>query len=92
MDPVSLSASVLTLANAGLSISKFLKKTYSSYRGAPKEVLKIAHEVNICSHLMRPFAEKLKDRSLHYNPAFQTDVEYLVQNVINYGVLSKSLI
>ena len=80
-EPFSLAVSIVGLAETGFSVSKFLNETYGSYRNAPEELLEVAHEVTICSQLMTPLGERLKTRSMKYNPEFQTSVEWLVKNV-----------
>lgn len=81
VDPLSLSASIVGLAETGFSLGKLLVNVFRTYKNAPEEVLEIAHEVNICCQLMAPFGERLKDGSARYNASFQESVEWLVKNV-----------
>lgn len=90
VDPISLSASIITVANTGFSVGKFLLDRYSSYRNAPDEVLEIAHEVNICGTLMTPLGDKLKTGSVRYNVQFQRSVEGLISNVRTTHQLSSN--
>lgn len=81
LDPISLSASIIALAEAGFAVGRFLSDTFKSYKNAPEDILEIAHEVNICSTLMGSLGEKLKDAALRYSESFRESVEYLVKNV-----------
>lgn len=80
-DPISLSASIITLADTATSVGKFVLETFKTYKFAPEDLLEIAHDINICSTLMVPFGERLQSHAVEYNASFQESVEFLVKNV-----------
>ena len=81
MEPISSLSACLSVADAGVSVAKILKTTYKNYKGAEREILDVAHELEICRGLIIPFGEHLEARTGNYPDTIKNSVQHLIIRV-----------
>lgn len=52
MDPFSVTVGVIGVVDAGISLSKELKGKIDDFNNAEREVIELAHEIDLCTTLL----------------------------------------
>jgi hypothetical protein len=81
MDPLSLTASVVGMASAGVSVSTALFDLIAAYRSAPRDIAEIARRVSDLSLVLDQLAIVLKEGRQIYRRKLLRSVDSTIQRI-----------
>jgi len=81
MDPFSLTVGIIGLVDGGLSLSKELKEKIDDFRDAGREVIELAHEIDLCTTLLDVLGESLDRPENAYPKNVVKQTKRLVEDV-----------
>ncbi|RMZ23039.1 hypothetical protein D0859_12929 [Hortaea werneckii] len=81
MDPFSITVGIVGLVDGGLSLSKDLKSKIDDFRNAEREVIELAHEIDLCTTLLDVLGDSLNGPENAYPKNIAKQTKRLVEDV-----------
>lgn len=81
MDPFSITVGIVGLVDGGLSLSKDLKNKIDDFKNAEREVIELAHEVDLCTTLLDVLGDSLDRPESAYPKNVVKQTRRLVEDV-----------
>lgn len=81
MDPFSITVGIVGLVDGGLSLSKDLKSKIDDFRNAEREVIELAHEIDLCTTLLDVLGDSLNGPENAYPKNIAKQTKRLVGDV-----------
>ncbi|KAI7120650.1 hypothetical protein KC352_g33071, partial [Hortaea werneckii] len=83
MDPFSITVGIVGLVDGGLSLSKDLKSKIDDFRNAEREVIELAHEIDLCTTLLDVLGDSLNGPENAYPKNIAKQTKRLVGDMRN---------
>ncbi|KAI7194306.1 hypothetical protein KC363_g2209 [Hortaea werneckii] len=83
MDPFSITVGIVGLVDGGLSLSKDLKSKIDDFRNAEREVIELAHEIDLCTTLLDVLGDSLNGPENAYPKNIAKQTKRLVEDMRN---------
>ncbi|RMY68921.1 hypothetical protein D0863_06802 [Hortaea werneckii] len=83
MDPFSITVGIVGLVDGGLSLSKDLKSKIDDFRNAEREVIELAHEIDLCTTLLDVLGDSLNEPENAYPKNIAKQTKRLVGDMRN---------
>lgn len=81
MDPFSITVGIVGLVDGGLSLSKDLKSKIDDFRNAERDVIELAHEIDLCTTLLDVLGDSLNGPENAYPKNIAKQTKRLVEDV-----------